>query len=129
MKKQFTGLIAASMLAFSTSASGFDSKEFTVEEAEQQIMKSCIEDKDNSKAQCVCVLGGLKKELPKDDYQLMMNIITFAMNGEFGAIWDYAVEHDIGIMKLKRFGDRLEEVGNKLDKDCDNPDVNFEISI
>jgi len=129
MKKQITGLIATSMLAISTSAAAFDNKEFTVEEAEQEIMNSCIEDEDNSKEQCVCVLGGLKRELPKDDYKLIMNIVTMAMNGNFGDMWDYAVEHDISILKLKRFGDRMEAVSDKLDKECDNPDVNFEINI
>lgn len=127
--KTIMALTAASMLSFSTSATALGSESFTVEEAEEKIMQFCIEGEGNTKAQCVCVLGGLKKELPKGDYQLMMNIITYAMNGDFEGLWDYAKEQDVGILQLKRFGDRLEDVGNKLDKECDDPDVKFEINI
>jgi hypothetical protein len=128
MKNTLVGITAVSLLAFSSSAIA-GAKHYTPKEAEAQIMKECVEDPDNTEAQCVCVIDGLKTNLPEKDYDFMLNVITMAMNGNFAGMWDYAVENDITIFELKRFGEKMEEVSKQLDEDCDDPDVNFDIDI
>jgi len=90
MWKIATILITASLLAFSASVAADEDKSFTATDAEKKIMKACIENKDNNQAQCVCVLSGLKTELPQKNYDFLMNIIVFAMNGDMGSIWRFA---------------------------------------
>lgn len=128
MKKQILGAVTAATIAFSFSATAGD-KHYTPAEAEAEILQNCIKNPDNTEEQCKCVLGGLKTKLPEKDYDFMINIITHAMNGDFGAMWDYAVKNDITLSELKRFGDTVEQVTDDLDKKCDNPDINLDINI
>ena len=128
MRKYIAALLTTGLMAFTSSVSA-DNKDYTVAEAEQEIMKSCIENKKNSKAQCVCVLGGLKAELPQKDYKFMMNIITMVMNGDLSDIWYFAWKNDVSIRQLEALGKSLDEVSKKLDKKCDDPDVNLDLNI
>jgi hypothetical protein len=129
MKHSTTALVGACLFTFSASASALGDKNLNTAQAEKLIMQSCIEDNDNTKAQCVCVLGGLKEELPKADYKLMINLVTLTMNGDFEGVRDYAQENDVGIFKLKKFGDELERVGKILEEKCDDPDVKLDLEL
>jgi len=128
MKNTLIAAACAAGIAFSTSAFA-EEKQFTPAEAEQEIMNNCIENPDNSREQCVCVLGGLKEGLPEKDYDFMINLITHAMNGNFGAMWDYAVKNDITLSELKRFSETVEAVADRVDEECDNPGIDLDMNL
>ena len=126
MKPFITGLLLAGSLSLSAHAG---SKDITVAEAENKILQSCVENKDNSKAKCQCVMQSLKTELPKKDYALMMNIVTLAMNKDFGGMWDYVVEHDVTLSELQRFGEELDDAGDRIEEICDGAQIELNINI
>ena len=129
MTKIFASALLFALATFSGIVAADEKSDYSIEEAEQEIMRACIENEDNSREQCVCVLGSLKSELPEKDYRIMMNIITMAMNGDLGGMWDYAFDNDFTLRDLKEFGETLDSVGKILDKKCGEPDVNLDLNI
>jgi len=129
MWKILTVLIATSLMGLSGGLLADEGKTYTAAEAETEIMAACIRDKDNSEAQCVCVLGGLKAELPPKEYKFMMNIIAFAMNADLSSIWSFAWKNNLSLDRLEQLGKALEEVGDTLDKKCDNPNLKLDLDI
>ncbi|PCI62433.1 MAG: hypothetical protein COB37_06900 [Kordiimonadales bacterium] len=127
MNIKIVALTASAFLLASCDA--IDRKEFTVETAEREIMNSCVENDDNTEAQCVCVLGGLKSELPAEDYDMMMKVITMAMNTDLTGMWDFFINNDLDSEELERFGENLEIVTERLEELCDNPDLDLRISV
>ncbi len=127
MKTAIIGVFAASMLAFSAPA--FAGHKLTPTEAEEKILEGCRDGKDASEEECKCVVKNLKTELPSKDYDTLINIVVFAMDGRISGLWDFVVENKLTLSKLKRFGEEMEAAGDRIEKICGGNHINLDINI
>jgi hypothetical protein len=92
-------------------------------EAEAKLLQSCIDDKENSSDGCHCVMSGLKRDLHPDSYELFLELFSVAISGDVTEMMRFALSGKIPLEKLEAMGKELEDLSNKLDKECD--DVNL----
>ncbi|UTW60096.1 hypothetical protein KFE96_07240 [Kordiimonas sp. SCSIO 12603] len=127
MKHALFGAAAAFMLAFSGPVSAGD--KITPKEAEKKIYEGCVEDKDATVEECQCVVKSLKSELPKKEYDKLINIVVFAMNGEISGLWDFVVKNGLTLSELKKLGEELDEASDRIEKICGGRHINLELNI
>ncbi|WND01469.1 hypothetical protein QGN29_07840 [Temperatibacter marinus] len=130
MKKTLTAVVVALSLvmpAFS-GASALDDKilsEQSIEQTEKDLMKACLEEKDNDPAECKCVLNGLKQELKGKDYKFLMTLMTFAIKDQGEVVGEMIM--DKSILDLLLMAKRLEKAANKVENQCDGVTLKFDL--
>lgn len=127
MKHAVFAAAAALLFAFTNPSSAGD--KITPAEAEQKIYQGCVDGKDATKEECRCVVKSLKTELPEKEYDKLINIVVFAMNGELSNLWDFVVTNDLTLSELKKLGDELEAASDRIEKICGGKHINLELSI
>ena len=124
MKKKLYILFVLPLLAFASPANAGEA--MSIEETEERMMNACLDDKTNSPEQCTCVLDGFKRELPKEHYQIYMEFLSIAMNGDGRDIVNFMLSGKLSLEKMEEMGKTMEKAGKKIEAECEGVNLNFD---
>ncbi len=127
MKKLIILVTSTCMLALSSPT--IAEENLSIPEVETKMLNACTEDKDNTEAECKCVVKALKTELPSEHYDVLMNFLSSVMSDNSSGLWNFVWNNDISLKDLKEHAEALEKAGDRIEKMCGGKHINFDMDI
>ena len=81
-----------------------------VAEVEQRVLDACAQGGDADAAQCRCVVGVMRSELPAKDYEITLSFAAYSIAGEVNRVFDLIAHYDLSADEVDRIGGAVTRV-------------------